>query len=168
MMSLSYNEARSAFSGRQREVHVTDATTARLAGVFMHVAKRLRGRWMHQLAPLGLTPGQGRALAVIARAGDGIRMADLAGKLDIVPRSATSVVDGLEEQGLVLRRADPGDRRSLLVSLTEAGRLLVSRIDEAKRGAAEEMFGTLPPAEREQLLAVLLRLDACGKQPGSI
>jgi DNA-binding MarR family transcriptional regulator len=167
MMSLSYNEARSVFDGRQREVHVTDATTTRLADVFTHVAKRLRGRWIHQLAPLGLTPGQGRALGAIARAGDGIRMADLAGRLDIVPRSATSVVDGLEEQGLVLRRPDPGDRRSLLVSLTEAGRLLVSRIEEAKRGAAEEMFGTLPPAEREQLLAVLLRLDACGQRPGS-
>ena len=147
---------------------MTDATTARLADVFTHVAKRLRGQWMRKLAPLGLTPGQGRALGVIARAGDGIRMADLAGRLDIVPRSATSVVDGLEEQGLVLRRADPGDRRSMLVSLTEAGRLLVSRIDEARRGAAEEMFGTLPAAEREQLLAVLLRLDACGKHPGSI
>jgi len=147
---------------------VTDATTGRLADALMHVAKGIRGCWMHQLAPLGLTPGQGRALGVIARAGDGIRMADLAGKLDIVPRSATSVVDGLEEQGLVLRRPDPGDRRSMLVTLTEAGRLLVSRIDEAKRGAAEEMFGTLDPDEREQLLAVLLRLDTCGKRARSI
>jgi DNA-binding MarR family transcriptional regulator len=147
---------------------VTDATTGRLADALMHVAKRIRGCWMQQLAPLGLTPGQGRALGVIARAGDGIRMADLAGKLDIVPRSATSVVDGLEEQGLVLRRPDPGDRRSMLVTLTEAGRLLVSRIDEAKRGAADEMFGTLDPAEREQLLAVLLRLDTSGKRARSI
>src|SRR5262244_3533693 len=104
MMSLSYNEARSVLRVRQREVHVTDATTAQLADALMHVAKRIRGCWMHQLAPLGLTPGQGRALGVIVRAGDGIRMADLAGKLDIVPRSATSVVDGLEEHGLVLRR----------------------------------------------------------------
>ncbi|MFI9385572.1 MarR family winged helix-turn-helix transcriptional regulator [Kutzneria sp. NPDC052558] len=147
---------------------MTDATTGRLADALMHVAKRIRGCWMQQLAPLGLTPGQGRALGVVARAGDGIRMADLAGRLDIVPRSATSVVDGLEEQGLVLRRPDPGDRRSMLVSLTEAGRLLVSRIDEAKRGAAEEMFGTLDPAEREQLLAVLLRLDTSGKRARSI
>jgi DNA-binding MarR family transcriptional regulator len=146
---------------------VSDATTARLADAFMHVAKRMRGRWMQQLAPLGLTPGQGRALAVVARAGDGIRMADLAGRLDIVPRSATSVVDGLEEVGLVLRRPDPGDRRSMLVALTEAGRLLLARIEEAKRDAADEMFGALEPAEREQLLAVLLRLDPCGKPAGS-
>ncbi len=146
---------------------MSDATTARLADAFMHVAKRMRGRWMQQLAPLGLTPGQGRALAVVARAGDGIRMADLAGRLDIVPRSATSVVDGLEEVGLVLRRPDPGDRRSMLVALTEAGRLLLARIEEAKRDAADEMFGALEPAEREQLLAVLLRLDPCGKPAGS-
>ena len=147
---------------------MTDATTAQLADALMRVAKRIRGCWIHQLAPLGLTPGQGRALGVIARAGDGLRMADLAGKLDIVPRSATSVVDGLEQQGLVLRRPDPGDRRSMIVTFTEAGRLLVSRIDEARRDAAEEMFGTLEPADREQLLAVLLRVDASGKQPGPI
>jgi DNA-binding MarR family transcriptional regulator len=153
---------------RQREVDVTDATVAQLADALMHVAKRIRGCWMQQLAPLGLTPGQGRALGVIARSGDGLRMADLAGKLDIVPRSATSVVDGLEEQGLVLRRPDPGDRRSMIVTLTEAGRRLVSRIDDARRGAAEEMFGPLEPAERERLLAALLRLDASGKRPGSI
>ena len=147
---------------------MTDATTAQVADALMRVAKRIRGCWMHQLAPLGLTPGQGRALGVIARAGDGLRMADLAGRLDIVPRSATSVVDGLEQQGLVLRRPDPGDRRSMIVTLTESGRLLVSRLDEARRDAAEETFGTLDPADREQLLAVLLRLDVSGKQPGSI
>jgi DNA-binding MarR family transcriptional regulator len=164
MMSLSYNEARSVFRVRQPEVHVTDATTAQLADAFMRTAKRVRGCWVERLAPLGLTPGQGRALDVVARSGGGVRMAELAGQLGIVPRSATSVVDGLEESGFVVRRPDPYDRRSMLVGLTEHGRRLVSQIDEARRSAAEQTFAVLEPAERDQLLAVLLRLEESGQR----
>ena len=46
-------------------------------------------------------------------------MSELAARLDIARRSATSVVDELVERGLVERHADPADRRAVAVVVTQ-------------------------------------------------
>lgn len=133
--------------------------TDQLADAVQQLARRLRSGARERLAPLGLTPGQGRALSVLERAGGPMRMAELAEALRIVPRSATGVVEGLEEVGLLRRETDPADRRSVLVSLTDAGRGTLDELAEARRQTAEELFGSLNPADQRRLLTLLTRLD---------
>jgi len=133
--------------------------TDQLADAVQQLARRLRHGARHRLAPLGLTPGQGRALSTLGRAGGPLRMAALAEALRVVPRSATGVVEGLEELGLVRRETDPADRRSVLVSLTDVGRGTLDELAEARRQTAEELFGTLDPADQRRLLALLARVD---------
>ena len=133
--------------------------TDQLADAVQQLARRLRHGARHRLAPLGLTPGQGRALSALERAGGPLRMAELADALRIVPRSATGVVEGLEALGLVRRETDPADRRSVLVSLTGAGHGTLDELAEARRQTAEELFGTLEPSDQARLLALLTRLD---------
>jgi DNA-binding MarR family transcriptional regulator len=133
--------------------------TGQLADAVQQLARRLRHGARHRLAPLGLTPGQGRALSVLERAGGPLRMAELAEALRVVPRSATGVVGGLEEMGLVRRETDPANRRSVLVGLTDAGRGTLDELAEARRETAEELFGGLDPADQRRLLALLTTLD---------
>ncbi|WP_206681142.1 MarR family winged helix-turn-helix transcriptional regulator [Actinomadura sp. J1-007] len=95
-----------------------ERTDPELPDLFLRAAKRIRRRQSRELAPLGLTPAQSRALRVIVGSRVPLRMVDLAGQLDIVPRSATSIVDALESAGLVTRAPDPANRRSLLVQPT--------------------------------------------------
>lgn len=131
-----------------------------LADAVQELSRRLRRAHRERLEPLGLTPGQGRALSVLDRAdraGAPVRMSELAGALHVVPRSATGVVDGLVEAGLVRRGPDPASRRSVLVELTAAGRAVLEDLAAARAAAAEELFGRLGPAERRQLLALLER-----------
>lgn len=45
----------------------------------------------------------------------------LARALDVSPRNITGLVDALERAGYVERRAHPGDRRAVLVTLTDLG-----------------------------------------------
>ncbi len=104
-------------------------TTLALAELLTHTSRRLRRGSIVQLAPLGLTYAQARMLRLVAAHGRPLRMADLAAQLDVVPRSVTTMVDALEETGLVARHADPGDRRSVLVVLSEDGRLLLDRLE---------------------------------------
>jgi DNA-binding MarR family transcriptional regulator len=139
--------------------------TDQLADAVQQLARRLRHGARHRLAPLGLTPGQGRALSVLERAAEPLRMAELAEALRVVPRSATGVVEGLEELGLLRRETDPADRRSVLVSLTDAGRGTLEELAEARRQTAEELFGALEPAEQRRLLALLARLDNPAARP---
>jgi DNA-binding MarR family transcriptional regulator len=117
-----------------------------------------------QLAPLGLTYAQARVLRLVAAGGRPLRMADLAAQLDVVPRSVTTMVDALEAAGLVARHADPGDRRSVLVALTDDGRRLLDGLEAARRDSADDVFGSLDPAQRHHLLdllAVLCERGAC-------
>ncbi len=77
----------------------------------MALARRVRRAHVEALAEWDVTPSQARALRVLAGA-DGMRPSALADALRIAPRSATEVVDALEERGWVRREPDPTDRRA--------------------------------------------------------
>ncbi|MBP2190912.1 MarR family winged helix-turn-helix transcriptional regulator [Nocardia goodfellowii] len=130
-----------------------------LPDLFLRTARRIRRSMHARLAPLGLTPGQARALRILGRSTEPLRMAALAERLDIVPRSATTVVDSLVTAGLVTRAADPASRRSTLVTPTEAGRAVLERMAEDRRRAAADLFATLSPPQRDTLRELLALLD---------
>ncbi|ORI20730.1 MarR family transcriptional regulator [Rhodococcus sp. 1163] len=131
-----------------------------IADSFMAVARRIRHTHMNALEPFGLNPSQSRALHVLAREGQPMRLRALADRLRIVARSATDIVDSLEAAALVIREPDPQDRRAVLVSLTDSGRTQLGAIDSARRAVATELFDTLDAEEREQLARILDKITA--------
>ncbi|WP_069166309.1 MarR family winged helix-turn-helix transcriptional regulator [Nocardia altamirensis] len=131
-----------------------------LPELFLRAAKRIRRNQVARLAPLGLTPAQARALRIIAHQEEPLRMTALAEHLGIVPRSATTVVDALAAADLVTRAPDPTNRRVTLVAPTESGRAALARMAAARRAAAEELFATLSPDQRDMLRDLLAKLDS--------
>jgi DNA-binding MarR family transcriptional regulator len=129
-----------------------------LAETFWAVARRLRHRTKIALEPWDLSPSLARALSVLARDGD-LRLSALADKLRIVPRSATEVVDDLQRLGLVARRADPDDRRAVLVALTTAGEQTSRAILQARQAEGERFFAALDASDRADLARVLRKLS---------
>ena len=128
-----------------------------LADLFWGVARRLRHRTRESLLPWEITPSQARALTVLMRHSPR-RLSDLAEHLHIAPRSATEVVDDLQELGLIRRQPDPADRRAVLVSLTDAGVEAGEAIQIARRAEAEHFFATLDAADRDDLDRILRKL----------
>jgi DNA-binding MarR family transcriptional regulator len=133
-----------------------------LADLLHRLTRRLRRGQAQQLAPLGLTPAQERALRVITRGDEPRRMTELADQLGIVPRSLTTVIDALEEAGLVRREVDSRNRRATLVHLTEKGAAVRDDMREARRRAAEDLFAPLAGDDREALARLLTIMDDCG------
>lgn len=142
----------------------------------MHrINHRLRRRWGAHLAPHGLSPHYYRALAAIARAhlrgtdgGDevpGMMLRDIAERLRIAPRSATEVVDGLEERGWAQRVPHPNDRRATLVVITEAGQQLFEDMHAEKLRASEEFFSVLNAEDRQELSRLLGKLLEAHPRP---
>ena len=130
-----------------------------LADQIQRLTRRLRRSQAHALAPLGLTPAQERALSRIARSPEPLRMAQLADHLGIVPRSATTVVDALEEAGLVRREIDPANRRAILLHLTDQGKAVGDDMRAARRQAADQLFAPLGAADRKVLSEILSRMN---------
>src|SRR4051794_38998732 len=82
---------------------------------------RIQKRHLEQ-RDVGITPAQSRLLRTLAHYGSPPRMADLAERLEVVPRAVTTLVDGLEASGKVRRMADPANRRVTRIELTDEGR----------------------------------------------
>ena len=130
-----------------------------LADLLHRLTRRLRRAQAERLAPLGLTPAQERALRLITRSEEPPRMTELADRLGIVPRSLTTVIDALEEAGLVRREIDPSNRRAILLRLTDEGAAVRDELREARRRAAEDLFAPLTAGDRETLAGLLNQLD---------
>ena len=137
--------------------------SVQLADLLHRLTKRLRWAQAERLAPLGLTPAQERALRVIARGEEPPRVTEIADRLGIVPRSLTTVVDALEEAGLVRREIDPRNRRAILLRLTDRGVDVRDELREARRRAAEELFAPLSADQRKNLIDLLTLLDSSGE-----
>jgi len=90
-----------------------------------------------------------------------LRLCDLNRHVLLSQPALSRLVDRLAERGFVERRPDPVDGRSVLLSLTEAGRAEQSQIGrQHARGVARAMTAGLGPAELRQLEAICLKLAA--------
>ncbi|MET7692919.1 MarR family transcriptional regulator [Streptomyces sp. NPDC005483] len=111
---------------------------------------RIQKRQLHERG-LGVTPAQSRLLRTLAHWETPPRMADLAERLEVVPRAVTSLVDGLEAGGKVRRVPDPANRRVIRIELTEDGVKTLQELRDVRRAAAEEILAPLSGEQREVL-----------------
>ncbi|MEU3742227.1 MULTISPECIES: MarR family transcriptional regulator [unclassified Streptomyces] len=126
-----------------------------LAEQLLRLSRRLHRIQKRQLVPMGITPAQSRLLRTLVHYETPPRMADLAQRLEVVPRAVTSLVDGLEASDLVRRVPDPTNRRVIRIELTDAGRKALKELRGARRAAAEDILAPLDAAQREQLGGLL-------------
>src|ERR687895_733176 len=119
------------------------ATRLRLA--IARSARRLRQEAGPDL-PASLTA----ALATVERHGP-LTPSELAVRERVQRPTVTRVAARLEELGLVARAADPGDRRSALISVTPAGRELLAAARTRKDAFLSERLEALAPEDRATL-----------------
>ncbi|MGP3924942.1 MarR family winged helix-turn-helix transcriptional regulator [Streptomyces sp. 8N616] len=110
------------------------------------------------LEPLGLTPAQSRLLRTVTHFPEPPRMADLAQRLEVVPRAVTTLVDALEANGSVRRVPDPVNRRVVRIELTDQGRGALKALRTARRAAAEDILAPLTADQRKVLGELLADL----------
>jgi DNA-binding MarR family transcriptional regulator len=98
-----------------------------------------------------------RVLQVLSERGPSI-MTVLRDELCVTARGVTSLVDGLEAEGLVRRQQHPTDRRATLVELTDTGREYVQERFEAYTEHAAALFAQLDPDDQRALLRIVHQL----------
>lgn len=130
-------------------------TSGQLAEQLLRLTRRLNRAQKRYLDPVGITPAQSRLLRSVAHCEAPPRMADLAERLEVVPRAVTTLVDALEANGAVRRVPDPANRRVIRIELTDRGRETLRALREARRAAVEEILSPLTAEQREVLGGLL-------------
>jgi DNA-binding MarR family transcriptional regulator len=100
---------------------------------------------------------QCHVLLELEAAGD-LSLKDLENLLGSDKASLSRTVDSLVEAGLVGRRDNPADRRSLAISLTEAGRRKTGEVNLLCDKKYEDVLTRLPAAVRNAALRSVLEI----------
>jgi len=87
------------------------------------------------------------------------RVTELAASEGVTQPAITSLVNRLQRRGWVVRRADPGDRRVVLVALTPRGRRAFGELRAQYRALLHEEVAMLGGDEVETLARAIEILD---------
>jgi DNA-binding MarR family transcriptional regulator len=126
----------------------------------LHAGSRVEDRLERSLEPWGLSLAKMGALHHLAGAREPIALGQLADRLSCVKSNVTQLVDRLEADGLARRTPDPGDRRSVLASITDEGRARYHAAAGAQEVTEQEILACLAPEERESFQALLSKVLA--------
>jgi DNA-binding MarR family transcriptional regulator len=154
-------------SGRSRIHPVIDQTRllALLGYNLKRASLRLAREYHRPMAKLGLRSAEFATLGLLLD-NAGASQKSLGGALAINPPNMATLLDRLEEAGLLQRIRHPHDERARQIQLTPAGRKLALRALEAVDRHEQKALGALTPAERTELMRLLGKLIEAELQPG--
>ena len=109
------------------------------------------------LSELGLSPARFQIMEAL-RQGQARSMVDLADRLSVTKRNITSLVDGMEKDGLATRQPHPTDRRSILVALTPKGEAAFREAAMVQQNNLDQLMSRLDASQQKALSASLVKL----------
>jgi DNA-binding MarR family transcriptional regulator len=144
-----------------------DPSAKAVTGRVVRAGDLVRAQVAATLEPLGVRDGDYGLLSALRRAGDPFELAptEIRRHLVITSGGLTLQIERLERDGLVRRRPNPDDGRSVLVGLTPQGRELV---DEAMARHAElehRLVAGLTDEESATLVSLLRKLLTTLERP---
>lgn len=107
---------------------------------------------------IGLTPGQPKVLDYLLTH-DGAFQKEIAEACHIEPATITSVLLGMENNGLITRKNLDGNRRNLYVYLTEKGKASAQQIDTMFAAIEKKALTDFEDDEKEQLCVFLAKIN---------
>jgi DNA-binding MarR family transcriptional regulator len=134
------------------------AQPADIAELLVGCVKRMRRHVDARLAEHGLSMSRTKVIGLLGFRGP-THQREIATIFDLAPRTVTELVDGLERDGLVMRTADPDDRRARYVDLTPAGREVLARATTARDQIVNDIFGSLEQSQLDALAVTLRQLN---------
>lgn len=118
-----------------------------------HAAARFAAR----IADLDLTPPQTGLLRMVAVT-PGLSQQAYATRLGMPPSRFVTLVDTMQDRGLIERRRGEPDRRSYALHLTEDGERLMQQLAVVGKAHEDDLCAALAADERATLRALLTRI----------
>ena len=117
----------------------------------------LHKRLLASLKDTGLTIGQPKVLEYLGEH-DGANQAEIARACRIEAATLTSLLNRMEERGLLRRCSRPDNRRSFFIFLTPLGIQMAQRVKESFEQLEREAFRGIGESQRREVLELLQRI----------
>ena len=111
-----------------------------------------------ELEAFGLSRAKMWALMQLRFAEDPMGISQLAECIGSGKSNATQLIDRMEAEGLVQRRQNPQDRRSVILEITEEGYRRMNQAETLRHELMETLFSPLSQDERDSLKALVDKL----------
>ncbi|WP_240609446.1 MarR family winged helix-turn-helix transcriptional regulator [Phenylobacterium deserti] len=121
--------------------------------------RRWRARLNERLKIIGQTDARCAALVEIAGSSSGVVQRELSQRLGVEEPTIVRLIDALEAQNWVERRAHSGDRRAKVVHLKPGAEPVIDQAQEIVADLQEELFADMDPADLAATLRVLETLS---------
>lgn len=133
---------------------------AKKVSVLIKKSALLFDKYANQLlAPHNLTISQFRILMILYKSPDcTVRQADIESTYSMTNPTVTGLVQNLEKSGLIRRVANPGDKRSKLLALTEYAEEKRAEFIALANSIEKEMTAGLSEAEADALSELLMKV----------
>lgn len=137
-----------------------DASSMAVFGRMLRIMKHLTKTRAEALAPFGFRDGEFDVLATLRRAGAPYRLSptQLYKSLLVTSGAMTNRLNRLEEVGSIVRVADPDDKRSMLVALSEQGLAKIEQALLVHTQTQNSLLETLDASQQTQLKTLLSQL----------
>jgi DNA-binding MarR family transcriptional regulator len=134
---------------------------ARSTVLITRLARAMRRRFEHAVAPLGLRARHLVALTHLKQHGPSAQQT-LIEALGVDASNLVALLNELEDAGLIVRRRDRADRRRGIIELSPDGERMLLEVDRALEEVDDEILAALSADERSTLNELLARAGASG------
>ena len=121
------------------------------------VGGRLFDRMLAEADVDAFNGAQGRILYVLWQ-GDGLTISQISAQTSLANTTLTSMLDRMEQSGLIRREPSPTDRRALLIRLTDKARALQQDYERISQRMNELYYLGFTEAEIRQFEGYLTRI----------
>ena len=125
---------------------------------------RAKSAWAAQCQEHGVSMLHVQVLAHLERTGR-VSMSSLADHLGVSLPNASGIVSRMEERRLIERSHDQGDRRRVIVRLTDAGAAFTNELGDLRRARFTALVASLPADSQQNLLRAIRDVRAAISEP---
>lgn len=123
----------------------------------MAVHSMIQKNFMEQVKSSGLTSGQPKVLDYL-RDHNGANQKEIAAACHIEPGSLTSVLNRMEEKGLIERRMLEGNRRTFYIFMTDEGSRLKDLVEDNFASIEKQAFRNISSEEQAAFMETFSKI----------
>ena len=147
-----------AFQALERDFPDFDLESVEICLEFLNTTAEVYAAFDAHFDRYGLSAGKFTILMQLYTAKQDMSPSEFANRANVTRATITGLLDRLEREELIERKAHPNDRRMLTVHLTERGKVLIERILPDHFCRTRGLMANLTALEKKTLTQLLKKL----------